>query len=83
MEYLLRKRVDSEIKEKECEIKEIEENITHLKNQVENISVNFELPAENIKLFEKESYPFDDVKIDDKSSFYTFINPLRQIEKFI
>ena len=83
MEDLLRKRVDSEIKEKECEIKEIEENITHLKNQVENISVNFELPAENIKLFEKESYPFDDVKIDDKSSFDTFINPLRQIEKFI
>lgn len=83
MEDLLHERVDSEIKEKEHEIKKIEENITHLKNQVENISINLELPAENIKLFEKESYPFDDVKIDDKSSFDAIITPLRQIGKFI
>ena len=83
MEDLLHERVDSEIKEKEHEIKKIEENITHLKNQVENISVNLELPAENIKLFEKESYPFDDVKIDEKSSFDAIITPLRQIGKFI
>ena len=83
MKELLDERVDSETKEKESEIKEAEENITYLENQAEAICVNSELPVENVKLFDKESYPFDDVKIDEKSSFEAIITPLRQIEKFI
>lgn len=83
LQDILEQRVSAETDEKENEIKDIEARIASVENQVKGISLNLDLPGENIRLFEEKEYPFDVIKIDDSITYEAVAAPLRQIKDFV
>lgn len=83
IQELLENRVLQETTEKEKEIKVNEENIEDIASQLKSISIGSGLPGEDIRLFEETEYPFDIIKIDEKTTFDAVVSPLRQIKKFL
>ena len=79
----LEKKVSLETSKKEKQIQENEDKVTAVENQIRSISIDSELPGENIRLFEDAEYSFDVLKIDEKTRYETLISPLRQISKFV
>lgn len=80
---ILEQRVSAETDEKEKGIKDIEAKIASIENQVKSISLNLELPGEDIRLFEEKEYPFDVIKVDDSITYEAVAAPLRQIKDFV
>ncbi|MDE7322640.1 MAG: AAA family ATPase [Lachnospiraceae bacterium] len=83
LQDFLEQRVSSETSQKEKEITDIEEKIVSIQNQVNNISLNLELPGEDVRLFEEKDYPFDVIKLDDSIIYEAVAAPLRQIRNFV
>lgn len=83
LQDILEQRVSAETDEKEKEIKDIGEKIASIENQIKRISINLDLPGENIRLFEEKEYPFDFIKIDDSITYEAVAAPLRQIKDFV
>lgn len=83
LQDILEKRVSDETDEKEKEIKDIEAKIASIENQVKSISLNLELPGEDIRLFEEKEYFFDVIKVDDSITYEAVVAPLKQIIDFV
>lgn len=76
-------KVSLESAEKERVIKEKEEKVTDIENQVKNISINSELPGEDVRLFQEKEYPFDVIKIEENTTYDSVVSPLKQITEFV
>lgn len=79
----LEERVSLETVEKETEIEAAEDKVTAIEKQMEEISINSELPGEDIRLFDETEYSFDVIKVDESTTYETIVSPLRQIKKFV
>lgn len=60
-----------------------QEVVSKLEKEVNLVSLNTDLPGENIRLFPEEEYPFDVIKLDESSTYDSIMTPLNQIKDFI
>lgn len=60
-----------------------QEVVSKLEKEVNLVSLNTDLPGENIRLFPEEEYPFDVIKLDESSTYDSIMTPLNRIKDFI
>ena len=76
-------KIEKEIEEKEEQIEAVRNIVNDIKQQVDHIDINSELPGENVRLFNEYEYDFDVINLENGSTYQTIIQQLKQIESFI